>query len=482
MLVCVALMPHASFAQSIPPHLAGTAAVLYKSAEKNLKDYSAEDPAQKQAADVTLQTLGEMNVKVYATKPIVIGEPIRKLEQSLGYAAGDSRTPDLVQNLWPLPHEKAQETIQNLLGENGTDRSKRLDDAMAALSDARSGSGLATSSSITLSDGRSVTIQWLPVTGDADVTVASDGSGSIPEFSTTLEGEMALAYDKDSGSFTLMPEPADEAPDIATAATLEARRASIIGEWQIDGAGKIIVTAASEEDGNVARSRQDIENEIGALQKQRESIKNQNLYVWKNARNGREQRQEKFRRLDEPWNYVGELPKADNLPQKLAEIDTEIAALNNELAAGAPPAVRQDPVGFNRVKAYPRARRLDVTYVEADNCTLAMDEAWFDGKNLAARTTLKDVCATGAHLPQPIRAKLISGGWNPPMWLLAKVSSTQENQVLTLDFSEHGMLVTYNPDEFTISGIKEPHLTLSRVARREEAINQKYSVASSALP
>lgn len=461
--------------QEMPPHLGGILSALSREATETLSHVNADKEYLRHASEQSLKTLKNINANVYARTPVKVDDAVKKLQEDLGFTPGSGKGNAFMQDIWHMPDGLVRKKITEL------DKSLDSEKILSSLDKARSGGGLKTTYVLPLDDGKSVTVDWQPDTGKTTLDVASDGSVD-EEYVATMEGAMPLKYDEAKNTYTLAPEASGTPPEIATAEDLDARRQSILGEWVIDGIGTFIIEAANEKAGDVARSKKEIQSEIDEKRREIEKTKADKYHLWKNSETKAEERQEKFRRLEAPWSYAGDIPKDANHPEKIARLDKEIADLETELKGDVPPAVAQDPIGFERVKAYPKSRSLSLEFIMSDDCRLIMDEAYFDGRTLAARTTQKNPCSMGDHLPPAVRNKLATGGWNPPLWLMARVDETEGNKIIALAVSQHGMRVKYNPESFDVSGILEPHMDISGTGRRADEQNQKYTVAEGVLP
>lgn len=472
LFLAVAYVPTRAVAEDIPPHLGGILSTLAREADRTLPVLNADDAAITHAAQESLKNLKRIGGLQYARPPLDVNKQVEKLGAALGLSG--TAQANFVQDIWHMPDTGVIKKISSL------DPSLQPEKILGVLDEARSGGGLKTHIVLPLDDGRSITVDWQPETGKTTLDVASDGSVG-EEYVTTIEGNMPLTYDAEKGGFTMMPEAMPIPPQIATEDILDARRSSILGEWSVDNIGMLVITAADEESGDVARDPSAVTASVDAKRRQLEKLKSDKYHLWRNTATGAEERQDKFKRLGDEWTYVGEIPKDPDQIQKIAALEADIAALEKEGRTGQPPAVALDPIGFEAVKSYHKARALTVEFRMKADCVFTMDEAYFDGRTLAARTTQTQTCSMGDHLPAPVRTDL-AGGWNPPLWLMAKVEDMQDNKIMSLRVSQHGMRVKYDPDSYKVSGILQPHMDKSGLGQRPETGNIKYTVAQGAMP
>ena len=470
-------------AEAIPGHLAGVAAALNDTAPDRLDPRKQAGPAAAAAAQASLDALKEMRAGIYARSPVPVGDSYRDLARLLGRPPEAPETADLVRGLLPLDPAASAARIRALLPDTAAGDAEAA--ALAAL-EALRGGALARRHTTSLDDGRKVVLDWSPETGRAALTVESDGSGNTPAFRTTLPGEVALQVDPATGAARYETRPTDEAAEVKDADALaeEGRRLrkSILGDWLMTGGHVLSIAASESRAGEVAADPKAVAEEVSALRAEQQRLRDRVAYVWRNTETGAVERQERFRRLSDPWEYDGEQPMVGDLDERLAALDARIAALTGAADGPPPAAMRFDPSGVNEVKADPRARPVTLVFVPDALCPIPFDEAWFDGRRLAGRTTLTAACQMNEALPGPIRSQLAGRGWDSPYWLLAEVTSGEADRYLELRVASFGMLVTYDPDAMKVRRVHDVAEHLSGTAERYGERRQRYTALDSALP
>lgn len=88
--------------------------------------------------------------------------------------------------------------------------------------------------------------------------------------------------------------------------------------------------------GPVAASVTGRDAEIAAKRRQIEEIEADQAHIWKNGETGETVRQERFKKLGEPFEYEGEGYADPDAPEEIARLEQEIAALESGQAGSEP--------------------------------------------------------------------------------------------------------------------------------------------------
>ena len=454
-LMVAALVPGHSYAQKVPPHLAGLAGQVYEGSADALATARKAAPVEKQAIfDKAMETFKRAQVSRWQGTAINVAEPFRNVAQLMKLDPADEVAHEIIAKLTQVTGEPLIEMIKSHMGEDVT-RDALLEVA-SAVNALKSGGGLATTHQIELENGDQISIDWSPDTAQLVLSALRESDGD-DGYEFSVPGTTEMTRDPETGEPTLSAKPdEDNRPRAITAREIADRLSSIIGRWENEQF-LMIVRGAKDEDGQVRRSPAVITRDIERVQAELDELRNAKEFVWEHPESGEIVRQERFRRLNDPWVYQGERELvADGGAQK-AGLEKELQALRDEITgADRPPAERLDPVAFDQVKARPGARKLAIDWTDKrDGCLDTVSDSYFDGRRLVARGTHTQICSMNDELPGAIKSELISS-WSPPFWLLFKASYGADGG-LVLDGGTWGMYVSYDPDVLSVNRIFDPH-------------------------
>lgn len=449
------LAPAIGRAETMPGHLAQlTRQIADRSADGLKAAKLAADPAHVKTIEAGLAALKKARVSSWSSKAIDIGQPYRRLAILLGLDPENAKTYGVIQSLTKLVGEPLSEKIQDELGNSALPG--KVDEIAQAVEALRSGGGKETHHDVDLGDGERLEIDWTPETAEVVITALKE-TGQPDDYELSLQGMTEISRDPETGE-PVIEARADKSkpPRALTAREIEDRKASILGTWEND---KYVwqISAANEDAGYVKRSDREIRKEIDALRQEIEALQRAVEYVWVEGNTGEILRQEKFRRLQEPWVYKGEKSLVPDVEKEVAQKEKKIDDLEAESRGDDRPlSERLDPVAFERVKASPVSRPLRIEIrTKSEECSYAFTEAYFNGRVLVGRRSHSDVCTMNRSLPAQIKSELIAS-WAPPQWLLLRAIYSDSGE-LSLDGSYWGMRVAYDPDAMTVSRIFEPY-------------------------
>ncbi|MEX2296540.1 MAG: hypothetical protein WD715_03945, partial [Dongiaceae bacterium] len=335
-------------AEGVPPHLASLAAQLYRDNAKVLED-PQQDPEHAEAARRALDMLRRAGIRHWARTPVQVPGAAEAVATALGFDLASEADRAELDRFLALDSEAAAAAIAERIQAAGGDEAA-INDAVTAVAAAfMPAESLATQHVIELDRGETVELEWNPQSGEFTIEAADDGSGGDKPFNSVLLGETAFAADPETGGMTTTIAPAETPARTYTKRDFERIRASIFGEWrdQDDAIWTIAPVGDDTGLGDIQRSPAAIDAEIEALEAQIDEIQKAKEFVWHDPTTGEIIRQQRFRRLELPWEFVGEEALVPNAEQEVAERREQIAALEAEKSGTSLPPVQQyDPAGF----------------------------------------------------------------------------------------------------------------------------------------
>lgn len=388
-------------AENIPPHITAMGAQLYRGIQDDLKDTKLEGAQSKvlEQADRALRELGVHN--------------------------------------WSPRANTLEEQRKNPDGRISTNFSFELDDARVAH------------------------FRWAPERDKFEISVVDYGNQDRDGFAVAYSGDVTTRKSEDGGS-SLHVEPSEVPLASLDDEEFNELRGNILGEWVDRETGEIYtISAGTESVGEANPPPEFFDEKIAQIKERIKSIESAKIFVWKNNATGEIVKQEKFRRLDEAFDYVGQQLALDDAEEKIAALNGEIAQLEQDRIDAAPKPVNQhDPGGFEALAASGDAQPIVVSVLRTDGYRYTYDEALFDGRRIAAKRTYRDIRdISNLELPMRIREQLISGGWAPPGWLQLDASFNAETGGLILDGGKWALKVTYSSfmgDPPDVSSIHTP--------------------------
>ncbi|MEM9107028.1 MAG: hypothetical protein AAGC96_15335 [Pseudomonadota bacterium] len=296
-------------------------------------------------------------------------------------------------------------------------------------------------------DGKGVAhFRWTPERDKFEISVIDYGDQDRDGFAVAYSGDVTTSNSAGGGS-RLQVVPSERPLASLNNEEFLELRGNILGEWVDRETGEIYtISAGSESVGEAKPPPEFFDEKIVQIREQIKSIESAKIYVWKNSATGEIVKQEKFRRLDEAYEYVGQQLALDNAEEKIAALNGEIAQLEQERIDAAPKPVNQhDPGGFEALSASGNAQPITVSVLRTDGYRYTYDEALFDGRRIAAKRTYRDIRdISNLKLPMRVREQLVSGSWSPPGWLQLDTSFNAETGGLILDGGKWALKVTYS--------------------------------------
>lgn len=442
-------------AETVPAHLAGLAGQVYgQSADALVAARKVASPEKQLIFDRAMRAFKRARVGSWAAKSVDLAGPMADVARLMKLDVADEAALDAILELTKVTGDPLLEKIKSHMGEDAS-RDALLAVA-AAVDKLKAGGGLATEHEIELETGDQIRIDWSPETAELIVQALRESEGE-DGYEFTVPGSTQITRDPETGEAVLSAgSNPDEAPRAFTAREINDRISSIFGLWENEKF-RMKVTGGSEEEGRVRRSRSVIEREMERVREELDELRNAKEFVWEHPETAEIIRQERFRRLDEPWEYKGERETVADVDGQRETLEAELKGLEDEITGNDRPlAERLDPVAFNTIKANARARKLTIDlFNKPDKCRHVFTDAYFDGRRLVARDTFRDRCAMNKGLPEAIKSELIAS-WTPPRWLLLR-ASYDAGSSLALDGADWGMYVSYDPNSLSVNRIFDPH-------------------------
>jgi len=266
---------------------------------------------------------------------------------------------------------------------------------------------------------------------------------------------------------TLVVTPTKAAISVLTEEDLRRLKSAIFGKWRDETTGDVWEISIAG-GGAVAPPAERPEKEIAELERKIDRIRADKIYKWKNTETGEVMRQDRFKRLREPFEYLGqELRRADGTAE-IVRLEKRIEELR--AAAEPRPVDAYDPVRMKVMLADREVRALNIRVTDRSDYSWTYDIALVSDGRITAKRTLRSVNELNVELPLVIRRKLIAS-WSPPEWVELEAEVDVETRRVYLIGRIWNMKVTWSPGAFgmgepTIEGIHTPY---SRGLRLERA-------------
>lgn len=459
-----ACLPMAAFAAQVPNHLAGMSADLIRDLDVRLADPSGS-ASEKAALAEARALLRKGGVYNWSAQRVVWNGAAEKVGASVGLDVNDSDDWIELQELLAQDDPDGRRArIAALLKEQGKPAAEAdVNQALSAFDAAREESirDLPRSHRQELGQSGGLQVLWRPDENRLQMIV-SGREGDDPageEYQVVLSGEATPKPTEQGNDLRMDVQPEEEGVRAFAGEDLERLRASIFGKWsgpegQVWVIAKTSGTPQSQESAGGGK-RQELEQ----VRKQLDDLKKQKVFVWKDA-NGKEVKQEKFQRLNEPWVYQGERFGSPESAQRIAELEARAKALE-QAAAATLPVDQYDPLELRTVDLdEPQHLKITVTY--ASGYTYTYRRAYFDGFRITADRTLVNQGDIW-DLPEDVIQQLLSA-WAPPEWIELEALPDAESSSVRLEGLLWRLHVTYSPPFMGIGGneVKSIHTPYSK--------------------
>lgn len=419
-----AILPRPGAADAVPEHLASLGAAIYRHLDASLGDDQPQAGTSREALAWARETLRHAGVQRWSDAPVRLHAGAEHLAQVPPDAPEDVRA-EALRSAWTVLAESLESRHE-----------------------------------LSPSAGERVEVGWLPELGRSYLKVSADGEDGSPEYEVLLRSAVAASRDPATGDLVLSAAPTGDAPAVLTEGELRLVRASILGTWH-DGDTLYRFTASDARGGGIRADPSALDDVLRGLHDRIQTLREAKVYVWRNADTGRLERQDRFRRLEEPYQYVGEEYAETDAEARIAELEEDVAALEAERDE-ASPVGRHDPAGIEEALRSVDSLPVEVSVLRPDGYAYRFDEAKFDGRRLVARRTYRDVRdADNVSLPGAVRRQLVTE-WSPQSWLDLRATLDPATGSVSVAGSLWSQKVTYSSGalgtgEPKVESVHSPH-------------------------
>ncbi|WP_421855975.1 hypothetical protein [Oricola sp.] len=203
------------------------------------------------------------------------------------------------------------------------------------------------------------------------------------------------------------------------------------GFWKVSNGEVWHITVSDDKAGQVLRARGDVHDRMDELRDLKTRLtRSSRVYVWQKIDNPEEKtRHGRIKGLDpEVWEYVGE--EMDVAAQEsIKRIDEELDTLET-LLTKQPEMRALTPGGYQLLRAE-GANKVNI-WVADSGCDYEINDAFFDGHTLGAKTDLHQRCMFNDALPDTIKGQLQSGGYPTDVLAMMTASLDPRTELLRL--------------------------------------------------
>lgn len=456
----------AAKAQGVPQNLASMAKALYGGVKGELNEATG-DPQQDAIRRRARQILKDAGVRYWAQGQV------RQKGAAAAVAAAlemDISKPDQWAMLRSVLGESDRGKQIDKLRQWATDAGKpakgpEFDKLLARFDEARAGAAkdLARRHTMEVGDNKDrLELDWDPINNGFEIRIkareTSEGAGD--GFDLQMNGDVTSAPAIESDDTTLTVRPSDSAISVLTDEELRRLKGTIFGKWR-DGDGDIWEISASGGGPQPQSPAEPPGDRIAELTRQIERIRSDKVYRWKNAETGKVVGQDKFRRLKEPFEYLGQDFRRADGKEEIARLKEKIKKIR---AANKPlPVDASDPVRMKDMRAGGETQSLRIRVKDTDGYSWTYDSAILSGGRITAKRTLRDM-RDSTNLPKKVMREAITS-WSPPEWIELEVRVETETRQVYMTGLRWRMHVTYSGDDYQISSIHTPYSTNLRLER-----------------
>lgn len=465
-LVVALLASWPALGEVVPPHLARMAASIYKQTETQDQPHADAGDTRATARERAFRILRKTGMQRWAAGPARLPGFRDRLATALKLDLSDKDAQtaiDRVLKADPSGRRDAADAVAAARSEAaGVARLLEIEsEIVEALAEVRD--GIPQHARIETGEKETVDISWEPDTGRVRIAVEETAEGEAVPSRTVLSGrveENATSPEQNDGrgDLALVANLDDDPVHVTIPQDIIAFRDTILGEW-IDGSGYRYRFSASDGDvGQVALPREHYDRQIRALEDRIERIEADRRFVWIDPSSGDLVRQRKFKRMGEPYEYLGERYAMPNAETRIAELEAKIEELAGERdSRELLPIDAHDPIDFAALDGEDaRGEPIAVEVFEDGSVGSRYDSARFDGRRIVAKSTFKRAEHLNPVIPMVIRQELVTG-WNPPHWLELDAIISVETGDLTLDGNYWALHVTYGYDGSSYGPVKRIH-------------------------
>ncbi len=457
-------------AQGVPPHLASMAKDLLARGGNELQGTTG-DPKQDAVRRRARQILKDAGVRSWAHNEVRQKGAAAPVAKALGL---DLSKPKQWARLHSILAESDRDKQIEILRRWAKDAGKPtkgpgFDDLLAKFDKARAGAAkdMARNHVMEVGDnGDRLELDWDPVNNRFDIRIKAKetSKGAGDGFGLRLRGDVKSTPTAKGDDTTLTVRPSDSGMSVLTDEDLRRLKGAILGKWR-DGEGRIWEIASSSGDPRPQKPAERPQEKIAKLKRQLEKIKSDKVYKWKNTKTGDVVQQDKFKRLKDPFEYLGEKFRQPDAKEKIARLQKRIKELR---AAGKRlPVEAHDPVRMKKMGAGGKTQSLRIRVTTTDGYSFTYDSAMLSAGRITAKRTLRSIKDIPG-LPQAVTRQLVTS-WSAPEWVELEVRVEDKSKPVYMTGLRWRLHVTYDGDNHQVDSIHTPY---SRNLRLEQAASK----------
>jgi len=454
------LYPTLARADGVPANLASMAKDLLAQ-DGSLRSDSGDDPAQKAIRRRAQEILHESGVRYWATEQIREPGAAAKFAEALGLDTGDPKQWAVLSDLLSEGDIRAQhEKLKDWLRSQGKPvAGPEFDSLMQAFDTAQeqAAKDLAKHHVLEVGDrGDRVELTWMPNRNDFEIRIKAKetADGANDGFDLRLRGDVVSRPDPNGDGVALAVKAVDDGLSVLTDAEIAEISKSLFGRWRepFDSVNPGTVWDIEPAAGSATNSEDTgntLDRQISRLQDEIERLRNDKAYRWQNPESGETIAQAKFKRLKEPWEYLGEAPADPDAERKIAERQAKIEDLQAQ--RGNLPSYSDDPIRMEETLARNAGTQtLTISKTYGDGFRVTYDQALISEGKITARRILRDVRDI-TNLPAALTRKLIAS-WSPPEWIELRIRVDPKTKQPYLEGLRWRLHVTYSAGLFGMGG------------------------------
>ncbi len=462
----------AAKAEGIPQHLASMAKALYGGVKGELNEATG-DPQQDAIRRRARQILKDAGVRYWAQGQVRQEGAAAAVAKALEM---DISKPDqwaiLRSVLGESDRDKQIDTLRRWARDAGKPtKGPAFDKVVAKFDEARAGAAkdMARQHTMEVGDNKDrLDLDWDPVNNRFEIRIKAretrEGAGD--SFDLQLNGDVTSAPAIESDDTTLAVRPSDSAISVLTDEELRQLKGAIFGKWRA-GNGDIWEISSSsggpQPQEPAERPAERPEDRIAELERQIKRIRSDKVYKWKNPETGDVVVQDKFKRLKEPFEFLGQDFRRADGKEEIARLRKRIAEVR--AASKLLPVDANDPVRMKEMRAGGETQSLRIRVTDTDGYSWTYDSAIYSADRITAKRTLRNM-NDAPNVPRDVMRQAIAS-WSPPEWVELEVRVEGKSRQVYMTGLRWRMHVTYSGDDHQISSIHTPYsrnLRLERVA------------------
>ncbi len=303
-------------------------------------------------------------------------------------------------------------------------------------------------------------LNWDPANNNFEIRITANetSEGAGDNFDLLMIGGVSSTPTDEGNDSILTVRPGATSVNLVTGDELRQLAHRIYGKWR-DDRGYVWEISASNGEGPTGDPAQRTEEQIDELEWQIEQISSDKVFRWKNLDSGEIVEQDKFRRLNEPFEFLGEdLRRADG-KEEIARLQERLEELR---AADNPPVKVHDPVQMEEMRGSGDTQALRIRVTDNDGYSWTYDHAMFSGNRITASRTLRNM-EDITNLPEDVTRQLIES-WSPPEWIELDAGIEVESRKVYLSGLRWRLKVTYSGDDHRVKRIHTPY-SVARVLK-----------------